>query len=121
LNNIAGQENQYSDTGQLELVAHSVRLRDSDIECKPHIGASQRLQHFSQYVHSGFVTRQILIQGVTRMYLIFNACRSAILMNTPTIASSSMPVIPNRTGPHFSSNSGPPPWNADHGSLAGRR
>jgi lipopolysaccharide export system permease protein len=35
------------------------------------------------------------------------------------IAISRKPVIPKRTGPHFSRISGPPPGNADHGSPAG--
>ena len=39
----------------------------------------------------------MLIHGVTMMYLMLNAWRSVILMNTPSIARNRKPVIPNRS------------------------
>ena len=57
LENVADQEHQDSDAGQLELVTHSVRLGDADVKCESHVGASQRLQNFAQDIHTCAASR----------------------------------------------------------------
>ena len=64
-----------------------MRLRNPDEQRESHIRAPERFEYFAQK-NTRPRPPQMLIHGVTRMYLILKACRSDILTSTPTIATA---------------------------------